>query len=287
MGIVIRRGEVEDAAQCASIFYEAFNSIAEQHNFPPDVTPPNSETVSNWSKRISNPAYYAVVAELDGRIVGSNFLDERDTIAGVGPISVDPSIQDQGVGQSLMEDVLHRCAERKYPGVRLVQAAYNCRSLVMYAKLGFIVRELLISIQGPTLQTPIFGYEVRSATLNDLTSCNRLCLQVHGHERGGVLLDSIEQGTATVIDRGNRISGYATMIGFPGHAVGEGNDDLKALISAATEFVGPAGFLLPARNGELFRWCLQNGLKVIQPMTLMSLGLYNEPSGSFLPSIYY
>ena len=36
-------------------------------------------------------------------------------------------------------------------------------------------------------------------------------------------------------------------------------------------------------NGALFRWCLANGLKVVQPMTLMSLGLYNEPAGAFIP----
>jgi hypothetical protein len=73
---------------------------------------------------------------------------------------------------------------------------------------------------------------------------------------------------------------------FFGHAVGETNNDLKALIGAAQEFAGP-GFLLPTRNGELFRWCLSNGLRITQPMTLMSKGVYNEPAGAFLPSILY
>jgi hypothetical protein len=44
---------------------------------------------------------------------------------------------------------------------------------------------------------------------------------------------------------------------------------------------------VPSRNSELFRWCLAHGLKVVEPMTLMSLGLYNEPKGAFLPSILY
>jgi hypothetical protein len=48
-----------------------------------------------------------------------------------------------------------------------------------------------------------------------------------------------------------------------------------------------AGLLLPARNADLFRWCLEKGLRVVQPMTLMSLGLFNEPAGSFIPSIFY
>ena len=49
-------------------------------------------------------------------------------------------------------------------------------------------------------------------------------------------------------------------------------------------FPGP-GFLLPTRNSDVFRWCLANGLRVVQPMTLMSIGLYNEPRGAFMPSV--
>jgi ribosomal protein S18 acetylase RimI-like enzyme len=287
MDIVIRRGEVEDAAQCTTIFYEAFKANAERHNFPNEIAPPDSRTVSSWAKRFSHPGYYGVVAELDGRIVGSNFLDERDPIAGVGPLTVDPLAQDNGVGRRLMEEVLLHSAEKRHPGVRLVQAAYNRRSLVLYTKLGFQVREMLVSMQGPPLRLQIPGHNVRPATKADLDFCNHLCKRVHGHARGAVLLEAIEQGTASVVEREDRITGYTTGIGFSGHAVGESNSDLKALIGAAPEYAGIAGFLLPTRNGELFRWCLQNGLKVVLPLTLMSLGLYNESSGSFLPSIYY
>jgi len=49
------------------------------------------------------------------------------------------------------------------------------------------------------------------------------------------------------------------------------NDALKALIGAASEIPHP-GFLLPARNGEVFRWCLENGLRQTQLMTLMARG---------------
>ena len=83
-----------------------------------------------------------------------------------------------------------------------------------------------------------------------------------------------------------KMFGYTTGVGFFGHAVAESNDDLKALIAAAPAFPGP-GFLLPTRNADVFRWCLARGLHVVQPMTLMSVGLYNEPRGPFLPSILY
>jgi hypothetical protein len=49
-------------------------------------------------------------------------------------------------------------------------------------------------------------------------------------------------------------------------------------------FQGP-GFLLPPRNHEVFAWCLDSELKLVMQMTLMSIGLYNEPAGAWLPSI--
>jgi hypothetical protein len=59
-----------------------------------------------------------------------------------------------------------------------------------------------------------------------------------------------------------------------------------ALIAAAPEFTGP-GFLLPTRNYEVFAWCLANGLRLMQPMTLMTIGLYNDPAGAYLACILY
>ena len=71
-----------------------------------------------------------------------------------------------------------------------------------------------------------------------------------------------------------------------GHAVAETNRDLIALIAAAPEYPGP-GFLLPTRNHEVFSWCLERGLRLVMQMTLMTIGLYNEPRGAWLPGILY
>jgi hypothetical protein len=168
----------------------------------------------------------------------------------------------------------------------LVQAAYHNRSLSLYTKLGFDAREPLSTIQGSALDLEIPGHTVRPANEGDLDACNKLCLSVHGFDRGSELLDAIRQGTATVVEHHGRITGYATAVGFFGHAVGENNEAMKALIGAATEFAGP-GFLLPTRNSALLRWCLENKLRVVQPMTLMSVGLYNKPQGVFLPSVVF
>ena len=176
--------------------------------------------------------------------------------------------------------------DRGFAGIRLVQAAYHRRSLALYLKLGFDVREPLACLQGPAIGKAMPGFAVRPATANDLPACNRLCLLVHGHERGGELTDAIAQGAARVVERAGRITGYATPVAFFGHAVAETNDDLKALIAAAASFPGP-GVLVPVRNGELMRWCLGEGLRITQTMTLMAKGLYNRPEGAWLPSVLY
>ena len=281
----LRPGSADDATACGQICHDAFSAISAQHGFPSDF--PSAEVAAQLlSGLLGHPGFYSVVAESAGRIAGSNFLDERNSIAGLGPITVDPRIQNRAIGRHLMEAVLQRVAERRFPGVRLLQAAYHNRSLSLYSKLGFVAREPLSTMQGTPPRVSLPGHRVRPATLDDLPGCNRLCLQVHGHDRGGELRDAITQGTARVVEHEGRIVGYTSSIAFFGHTVGESNDAVKALIAAANEYPGP-GFHVPTRNAELFRWCLEHGLRVVQPMTLMTIGLYNEPAGAYLPSILY
>jgi len=283
--ITLRKGREADAAAAGDVCYRAFKAIAEAHNFAPDL--PNPDVGAGLlSDMIAHQGFFDIVAEIDGRIVGSNFLDERNPIAGIGPITVDPALQNAKVGRALMEAVLERARQRGFVGIRLLQAGYHNRSLSLYFKLGFDAREYVACLQGPAIGKAVPGCSVRPARLDDLTACNSLCFRIHGHDRGGELADAIAQGAASVVERAGRITGYATPVAYFGHAVGETNDDLKALIGAAQAFPGP-GFLLPTRNGEMMRWCLDQGLRVMHTMTLMTIGLYNEPEGAWLPSVLY
>jgi GNAT superfamily N-acetyltransferase len=283
--LIIRRALPADAEACGRICFEAFRSLATQHGFAPDFPVPDIP-IAILSMMFSHPSFFCVVAEQDGKVIGSNCMDERSPIAGVGPITVDPAVQNKNAGRQLMRAVVERAKEQKFAGIRLVQAAYHNRSLSLYAKLGFVVREPLACVQGPAIQKTPTGYRVRAANASDFEACNDLCVRVHGHDRGGELKDAIQEGTAVVAEFEGQIRVYASSVGFAGHAVGESNRDLEALLSAATEFQGP-GILVPTRNAELFRWCLGNGLRVTQVMTLMTMGLYNEPAGAYLPSVLF
>ena len=285
MELILRPGVIEDARECGRICYEAFKSIADQHSFPPQM-PSLEFATALITMRLSHPGFYSVVAELEGKIVGSIFMDERSIIAGASLLSVDPLVMNGTIGRQLMQAIINRAAQPRFPGLRGVVIAWHYRALALYAKLGFNSPETFSAMQGKPLALKISGYDVRPAREEDLSACNRLCYRVHGHDRAGELVDAIHLGTANVVERLGRITGYSTGIGWSSHAVAESNDDLKALIGAASEFPG-VGFLVPSCNGDLFRWCLKQGLRVVCQANLITLGLYNEPVGAYLPSITY
>ncbi|MBV8683183.1 MAG: hypothetical protein JO111_09940, partial [Caulobacteraceae bacterium] len=86
MSVRLRRAEPSDAAVLGDICYRAFKHIAEAHGFLPDF-PSVEAAVGAMTMLTGHQAFYGLVAEADGRIIGSNFLDERNPISAVGPIT--------------------------------------------------------------------------------------------------------------------------------------------------------------------------------------------------------
>lgn len=285
MTITLRPATPDDARPCGAICFEAFAAVAKVCHFPPEFASADQAAgVIAWM--IGHDRFYGVVAERDGRVVGSNFLDLRSEVASVGPVTVEMSVQNRGIGRRLMDDVLRRAAQVQAPSVRLVQAAALGRSLALYAMLGFEVREPLACLNGPPPKTNVPGHDVRPARMGDLVACNLVCRKVHGFNRGGELRDAIAAGTARLVEREGHVTGYASSLGYTGHAAAAANSDMKALIGTATGF-GQPGFLIPMRNADLFRWCLEHGLQISHPLTLMGKGAWEEPKGAYLPSVSF
>lgn len=285
MSFRIRPVAPEDAESCGRIIYEAFKNIAERHNFRPDF--PSADAGAQFANiLISAPASFGVVAESEGRVIGSNFLSEWDEIRAVGPITIDPDSQARGVGRRLMETVVER--GRSGAGVRLVQDSFNSASLSLYASLGFEVKEPLALMEGKIQAGPREGFEVRRMTNDDLESVAELCRGVHGITRKGELKSLAPALNPFVALREGRVTAYATAPNFwaLNHAVAETDDDLQALLAGAVTSE-PLSFLLPTRQAALFRWCLSEKMRVVKTMTLMTIGEYVEPRGSYLPSVLY
>ncbi len=282
--ITYRSAKPDDIEKLGTIAYEAFYNISTKHNFPPDF--PDPETgIGLAGMMISRDDIFSVVAE-NGKILGSNFLWEADEIDGVGPITVDPAEQNSSIGRELMERVLRRSAENGKAGIRLVQAAYHNRSLALYTKLGFDVVEPLSAMNGTPFTAEIEDRTVRPLTSKDVEAANKLCIAAHGISRRNEIAGAAESGSGIVVENSGRLSGYATLLGFFGHAVAQTNEDLKALIGSGREIAG-TGILLPTRNGDVLTWCFENGLRIVMPLSLMSKGYYQTPRTPFIPSILY
>jgi len=287
MNITVRPAVATDGEACGRIIHEAFKGVADRYGFPPHF-PTAQLAIQRAHHCINHPSVYGVVAEREGQIIGSNFLDERDPIRGLGPVTVDPSVQVRGIGRRLMEAVLERA--RSAVGVRLVQDSFNMLSVSLYASLGFEVKEPLLLMRGkPNGKLPS-GIVLRPLEEDDLSECAALCRRVHGFDRLNELRDALKALSPLVAVREGRITAYALALHrWPlNHAVADTEEDMKALLlTAGATNSEPLSFLLPVRHGNLFRWCLSEGFRAVMPMMLMTMGIYQEPDGCYFPSVLY
>jgi GNAT superfamily N-acetyltransferase len=285
MHITLRPPTAADVEPCGRILFDAFVGVAQAHGFEPDF--PSVEMTTGLVRSLfQNPGAYSVVAQADdGRVVGSNFLDEQDEVKGVGPISVDPTLQGAGIGRMLMQAVLTRAGNAP---VRLLQDAFNMPSLSLYTSLGFDIREPLVVAQGKPTSAPVPG--ARPLMPADVPACRQLSLKVLGLDRSRELANVSPDARPWVFERDGRITAYATGLHMwvVNHGVAETTEDLQALLLGFAAGAGdPLWFILPTRQAALLRWCLREGLRITKPMTLMTLGHYQEPAGAWLPSVLF
>ena len=287
MDVQIRQAKDADSEICGLICYQAFKAINDRHGFLSNL--PSVEIATDRIRAfIKHPAIFAVIAEADGRVVGFNFLSEHDPIRGIGPIVIDPAVQSKGIGRRLMAAVLERA--RGARGIRLVQEAFNMQSLALYSGLGFEAKEFLVVMIGTPRSMPMSGYEVRRMEKADITDCELLHQQVHGFPRTNELQDRLATGSPIVAVRNGRIRAYIAVptVWLASHGVAESDEDMRALLLGAAQIEKASlSFLLPIQFAKFFEWCLTEGFRTIKPMTIMSMGEYNDPKSIYFASVIY
>ena len=279
----LRPATPADVPEMGRILYEAFYDIATRHGFPPDF--PSVEVgvqVAGMFEQIED--IYSVAAADRGGIRGSNHVLLFDEVAGIGPITVDVAAQGDGIGRTLMLDVIRTAREAGFEGIRLQQDSFNMRSLALYASLGFDLRE-------PTAMmhlAPAQGSDenVRRAAPDDADAMDALCRQVYGVSRKNEISALMGAGLpAVVLNRGG-IKAY--LIGTPlGHGVAQSDDDLVTVMSAMGAVLPDAHCFLPIRSAELYRKALAAGHRNVKVMNLMSFGPYQAPEGTYAPSVMF
>jgi predicted N-acetyltransferase YhbS len=286
MGLELVPARMEHVPEIGRICYEAFKDISDKHHFRSDF---HSTAFARqiMAMLIQREDEYGVVAMYDGQPAGSNYLLGADEVGGLGPISVECSLQGHGIGRALMQDVLDHGRESGREMIRLLQDSFNMTSLALYASLGFDTKHPVALLE--IAAAPASDDSIRPATSDDVPGMDELCRAIYKVSRRNEIASNIGGPFQPFVrERNGHIVGYYTL-GLLGHGVAEGEDDMFALITEVAR-QAPAEerhCLFPIREGGLYRRLLEAGSRNIKVMNLMALGPYEEPDGVWAPSVLY
>lgn len=286
MVIQLVRAEPHQVSELGRICFEAFKDVEERHHLISGF-PTIAEARNVIDILVQREDWYSVAALIDGKLVGSNFLSLTNSVAGVGPLSVDLSFQGQGIGRALMADVMEYARRNNIERIRLQQEACDTRSLSLYASLGFEVKAPVALMQA----TPAVKVDssVRPVTPADLSAIEELSIRIYKTNRRNEVATATRFGLSPLLrEHQGRITGYV-MLGLTGHGVAETQTDALTLIGEAARRLLPdaAFFLCPLSEASLYRKALKAGHRAIKVHNLMTLGPYEPPDEVWLPSIQY
>jgi GNAT superfamily N-acetyltransferase len=284
MALELVPATAEEIPALSRICHEAFSALHDRFGIERDI-PDVAVGEMIVSQVVKRPDYTGVMAVLDGRVVGSNFLLQADEVAGVGPITVDPAVQSKGIGRALMQWVIDEARRREIRQTRLFQEALNTTSISLYTSLGFDWRDSAALMQARPAATE--DPTVRAVTAEDLPAIAELSRSAYGFSRENDAARLIEwqvPGLLRVLD--GRPVGYLFATLF-GHAGAINDETLFALTGQAALRLPPplARFICPMARPGFYRQALAAGNRTLKLLSYMSLGEYIAPGGSHFPSI--
>lgn len=223
---------------------------------------------ADWRFALELGSGFAV--EADGRLVATAmWWPYGETHASVGMIIVDPAMQGRGLGRALMEKLLREA------GNRTVFLNSTQEGLPLYTQLGFVARGQVFQHQAalpPEAALPAAPSHLRPMQPADGESLRRLDLAATGMDRTALLDALLAAGTTMVVDRGARVSAYASAREF-GHGVVIGPvvasgassaADARDLIAAlADRFRGRFVRIDVTEDSGLSAWLAQMGLPCV------------------------
>jgi len=302
---------VKDLDAAAQSIYESFKSASNPCDFA------NVESVRDHLRYLASKDTQGIVAvDSSGKIIGSNFVEMSDSVAGIGPLSVVPHAQKQNVGKSLLEQIYNVVKSKSALKSVFMCTRNDPTQSKFLSPLGFKHSLEVSDLRGfiPSTTTVPHGYYVRVMTANDLYAIDVLVSATTGYSRKNKLLNSLKGHLPRFVvlhedeDAGRRIVGFTTGFHLAGFSIAENEDALKSLIitySQSYEYIkskkddsedtatddkgdGPSIVVQVLSSfPNVAKWLSEQGFKLHSRRFIGVAGKYQEPKNLFVPGFQF
>ena len=166
----MQQNDLEEARRIFRLAFGTFIGVPEPETFWGD----REYVFTRWQ---TDPAA-ALVAEVDGRLAGSNFATNWGSFGFFGPLTIHPEFWDRGIAQKLLEPTMDLFAKWGVRETGLFTFAHSAKHVGLYQKFGFWPR-YLTAIMAKSVQRRGDGL-VKLSTLNEgqqkhnLNECRKL-----------------------------------------------------------------------------------------------------------------
>jgi len=157
-------------------------------------------------------------AEVNGKLVGSNFAAKWGSFGFFGPLTVHPNLWDRGVAKGLLEPTMELFKEWGVTRTALFTFAHSPKHLGLYQKFGFWPRYLTpvmsktVESSGEPEKWSMFSDAVGTEKEEYLANCRNLAASVYdGLDLGREILAVRDQklGDTVMLWEGDTLSGFA------------------------------------------------------------------------------
>jgi GNAT superfamily N-acetyltransferase len=188
MNIVIRQLVENDLSEADRIYRLSFGTFL---GLPDPMT--FGRDTNYVKSRFNSAPFAAFAAEVDGKLIGSNFTANWGSVGFFGPLTVHPNYWSQGVAGRLMEPTMQLFSKWKTNFAGLFTFANSPKHVALYQKFGFWPR-FLTAIMSKDLALPRkyktsklkwsrYSEEVSERTFKDekhlLEECSKLTNDVY------------------------------------------------------------------------------------------------------------
>lgn len=163
----LRTDELPEADAVRRLAFGTFLGLPDPLSFRGDASPVRT-------RYLADPAG-GFAAEVDGDLVGTNFVVDWGSVGFFGPVSVRPDLWDRGIARHLVAAVLDEFARRETRHMGLFTFGHSPKHVALYQRFGFWPR-FPIAIMGKPIG-PVVS-EVKWSAFSDLPAARqRACLE--------------------------------------------------------------------------------------------------------------